>query len=70
MREKFSCHGGPANKQGADSSSRLGDLTPRNPHYQTAGPLPVNCLKNAPIVKYPQQNFAELRRSVETGAAS
>src|SRR5450759_2772471 len=31
--------------QGADSSSRLGDLNPRKPHYQTGLASPVNCLR-------------------------
>jgi len=32
----------PSSQQGADSSSRLGDLTLRKPHYQTARASPVN----------------------------
>jgi hypothetical protein len=31
-----------SSKKGADPSSRLGDLTPRKPHYQTSGASPVN----------------------------
>src|ERR1700716_2686936 len=34
-----------SNKQGADSSLRLGDLTLRKPHYQTGYASPVNCLQ-------------------------
>jgi hypothetical protein len=33
-----------SNRQGADSSSRLGDLTLRKPHYQTAPTSAVNSL--------------------------
>src|SRR5579863_3873681 len=32
----------PSSQQGADSSSRLGDLTLRKPHYQTGRASPVN----------------------------
>jgi hypothetical protein len=37
-----------SSKKGADPSSRLGDLTPRKPHYQTGGGGAVNGPK-API---------------------
>jgi hypothetical protein len=36
-----------SSEQGADSSSRLGDLTLRKPHYQTGLAGPVNCPKVA-----------------------
>src|SRR5260370_10733151 len=35
-----------SSKQGADSSSRLGDLNPRKPHYQTELASPVNWLRS------------------------
>src|ERR1700687_763789 len=34
-----------SSQQGADSSSRLGDLNPRKPHYQTGLASPVNWLR-------------------------
>jgi len=38
-----------SSQQGADSSSRLGDLTLRKPHYQTGPAGSVNCPKAAPL---------------------
>jgi hypothetical protein len=35
-----------SSQQGADTSSRRGDPTPRKPHYQTGLRDPVNCLQN------------------------
>jgi hypothetical protein len=42
-----------SSEQGADSSSRLGDLTLRKPHYQTGHASPVNCPK---VAAYPSIN--------------
>jgi hypothetical protein len=59
-----------SSKQGADPSSRLGDLTLRNPHYQTGPACAVNCPKAAVIPSISHNETFKSSRHVGLEAAA